>query len=194
MVRETSSARTRATPGSGHRRWQSNQHPPAPRNSAFGRDLAPPGRGRRRDGGRLGRRGLRRQPERAGLQEGRGRFRRRRADRDPDRGHQRQRAVRKERRRTARALQHDEADDRRGGFSRHQAGRHQADRRIPHQRERLAPGRRALGHLDDVRGPQQQGLGRRPAARRASSRAATTPASRWPKASPATSAPSPPRS
>ena len=68
------------------------------------------------------------------------------------------------------------------------------DRRIPHQRERLAQGRRAVRHLDDVRGDQQQGLGRRSPARRASSRAATTPASRWPRAWPATRTSSPPTS
>ena len=101
-----------------------------------------------------------------GAQEGRGRLRRRRADRDPDRGVQRQRAVREERRRIAGAVQHDEADDGRGGLQRHQERQGQAHRRIPDQRKRLAQGRRAGRRLDHVRHAQQQGVGRRPAAGR----------------------------
>ena len=143
-------------------------------------------RGRRR--GRVGRHGLRRQQQRAGRQEGRGRLRRRRADRDPDRGLQRQRAVREERRRVARALQHDEADDRRGGLPRHQAGRRQTDRRISRQRKRLAQGRRARRRLDHVRGDPQQDFRSTICCTAPSSRAATMPAWCWRRASPATSA------
>ena len=140
---------------------------------------------------RMEQRPLGRQQQRAGRQEGGGRIRRRRADRDPDRGHQRRRPVRKERRRTARALQHDEADDGGSGLSRRQAGRHQVDRRIPRQRERLAQRWRAGRRLDHVRRAQQQGFGRRSLARRDHPERKRIPASCWRRPSPATSAPSP---
>ena len=177
---------------SGHHRWQSKYHPPASPGPAT---RTPRGVGllAAAVAAAVGWGGMVYAANNSvqGAKKDGGRFRRRRADRDPDRSLQRQRAVREECGRVAGAVQHDEADDRRGRVPRHQAGRDQAHRRVSRQRKCMAQGRRAFGRLDDVRGDPQQDFGGRPVARRHHSERQRRLHDRWRRASPATSASSP---
>ena len=115
-----------------------------------------------------------------------------RAARHPDRRRKRRRAVRARCRQADLSGQPRQADDRRIRVPRTQGGPPQAHRRIHRERERLAQGRRAVARLHHVRRRSTARSASTTCCTASSSSPPTTPASCWPKASPATKPNSPP--